>query len=458
MMDIFISYRRAGGSFQANLLNTKLSAKGIKVFLDKHKMTNGDFEKTIKRNIDSSPNFLLVLSPGIFDRKVEEGEKDWVREEIIYATQQNKNFIVVMFEGFDPDSISEDECKEISRLRTYDFVPYNDSNAKLEEASINSIIERMVDKEGKMFSLKKQTFSNVWYSNHDMTDEDKLWIISDRDVCKRLDYDVMLHAIEHTELRNRDEIALFSLKVYDVDTYYEKYSMNIKGKAPLDMKIQVYGLAYESELEYANEVFGYNHFLVDPGENDYGKAMDELLRKNGLSGFDMVDLTLIVKDTKKPEKVIREIVKRLNPDTGVIYIRELDDDFIMAYPDEKLMIKKLVELLRLDEGAGNRHLGMKVFNYLKKSGADFVYMSDQIVSTANHKAPYRRRIFDTYFSYLLPELRALSEENIENEEYKKAYHWLEENYDELESMFSSTEFYFRAGYIAGYGVYSSQEE
>ena len=71
---------------------------------------------------------------------------------------------------------------------------------------------------------------------------------------------------------------------------------------------------------------------------------------------------------------------------------------------------------------------------------------------------------DNYFSYLIPELRALAEdteENRQNSNYQKyvdAYNWLLEYYDDVESLFCSPEFYFRAGYVAGYGVFVEDEE
>ena len=87
-----------------------------------------------------------------------------------------------------------------------------------------------------------------------------------------------------------------------------------------------------------------------------------------------------------------------------------------------------------------------------------------MISTANHKPAYQKKICDTYFSYLKPELKALAEptdKNKEHKNYKKfveAADWLNDNYDDVESLFRSTEFYFRAGYVAGYGVFYPDEE
>ena len=121
-------------------------------------------------------------------------------------------------------------------------------------------------------------------------------------------------------------------------------------------------------------------------------------------------------------------------------------------------------ILDLDEGAGNRHTGKKIYTFLKRAGAEKVYIADKIISTANHKSQFQQKIFETYFSYLRPELRALafnSDENKNNPKYEKyveAYEWLEENYSDIESTFCSQDFYFRAGYVAGYGVFKQDPD
>lgn len=457
-MDLFISYRRDTGSSQAALLNEKLRARGVKTFFDKHSIHSEDFLDTIKKNIDNSPNFLIVLTPGYFKQRTDV-ETDWVREEIRYATEKGKNFIAVRFENYDVHEV--DFTKEepaVAQFGTFNALPYNDYSKRAEKASIDDIIEGMVDKDGKKFSLVKKVQANSWYSSHEMTDEDLLWILTDHDVCKKLDWELFDKILAEDVFKDREEINLFTYKAYEIGTYAKKYGLNPKRKNGLKID-NVYGVTYSSFLEYADELFGEGHFVSDdfPSE-DYGKQLAKILKEHNLPGFDIIDLTLVIKDTKNPEKRVWEMAQYLNPEGGVIYIRELDDDYIDAYPDEKEYIKRMVKYLDLDDGAGNRHTGKKIYTFLKKAGADKVFISDQVISTANHKPAYQKKICDTYFSYLKPEMQALAKEHPENEEYVEASHWINENYDEVERLFCSTEFYFRAGYIAGYGVFKADED
>lgn len=91
--DIFISYRRDGGAQYARILQLMLQQRGYRVFLDYDELKEGIFGKRIKDAIKEAPIFMLILSKGSMERCVD--EKDWVREEILFATQENKNFVPV---------------------------------------------------------------------------------------------------------------------------------------------------------------------------------------------------------------------------------------------------------------------------------------------------------------------------------------------------------------------------
>lgn len=466
-MDLFISYRRDTGGDLAALVNEKFRKKGIETFFDRDSVHNEDFWQRIQRGIDQSPNFLMILSPGYFVRR--DQEDDYVRKEIIYALSKRKNILAIATRDYNPAEIKWDcEREEIGACKTQDYKVYPyDGNQEMIDVFLNSYIKSMKNHDGSRFSLQKRIENNSWYSNHEMDDEDFLWIKTDHIVCKRMDWKVLERAISEPGLfEGRDELNLLCYKAYDIETYRKKYDLDPAKNTGYAKKIKnVYGITYESLLDKANEVFGEGHFIPDRFDTeDYVSTVESLLIKNNLCGFDIIDLTLIIKDLPDPEKVVRKLVKYLNPNGGIIYIRELDDDYIDGYPDDKGYIDKLKSILDLDDGAGNRHTGKKIYTYLRRAGAEKVYVDDEIISTANHTSQFQHRMFETYFSYLMPELRALAAEIDENknhpkyEKYLEAYEWLTEHYADIESMFCSQDFYFRAGYVAGYGVFRADPE
>lgn len=452
-MDLFISYRREGGSVWANLLNTKLSALKIKIFYDKYKIENEDFSTKIKKCLERSPNVLLVLSPEIF-AKNKEREVDWVLEEINLAFTLKKNLILVQVDGFNLERDLAQSHEVVQKLTKLNMLKYNNDSPAIEEACIKDIVNRMVDADGRPFSLGEQINSNSWYNKYGMTDEDALWIKTDYAVCHKWDQRMLARLCNEPVLKRKKELSLFVLKAYDIETYKKKYDF-INPETGKPYIANVYGRTYASDVKFANELFGEGHFVADDDDGTPLDEVQEILQKNNLRGFDIVDMTLVIKDMEQPAKVVREMSKILNPDGGVLFIRELDDDFVKAYPHEDI-IKKMVELLDLDPGAGNRHTGKKIYTFLKQAGADKVYISDEVISTANHKAIYQEQMCQSYFSYLKPELRNLAKEDPDT--YREAYLWIEKNYDDVENLFCSSEFYFRAGYISGYGTFEPDDD
>ncbi len=91
--DIFISYRRDGGKELARPLKSELERRGYRVFLDFDELKDGVFDRRIMDAIDSSPIFMVILSPHALDRCKD--EDDWVRKEIEYALERNRHFIPV---------------------------------------------------------------------------------------------------------------------------------------------------------------------------------------------------------------------------------------------------------------------------------------------------------------------------------------------------------------------------
>lgn len=103
---IFVSYRRGDGSFLAGRVVDRLRMKGYKVFFDVESMNSGTFNEQIFKAIDESSDFIVVLQAGSLDRCV--NDDDWVRKEIEYALEHNKNIIPIWTHDFSfPDDIPE---------------------------------------------------------------------------------------------------------------------------------------------------------------------------------------------------------------------------------------------------------------------------------------------------------------------------------------------------------------
>lgn len=108
--DIFISYRRDGGSYYARILKAELEKRGYadRVFLDYDGLKDGRFDNRIMQAIDGARIFIFILSPGALERCKD--EEDWVRKEILYAIEHERHIIPInfdnLFDGF-PSQIPE---------------------------------------------------------------------------------------------------------------------------------------------------------------------------------------------------------------------------------------------------------------------------------------------------------------------------------------------------------------
>ena len=106
---LFISYRRNNGQFYAQLLHALLEKRKYTVFLDKESLHQGRFDEQIFRYIEECDYFLLLLTPGAFDRIF--NESDWMRMEIEHAFKCQKKIIPIIDERFSypkflPESIN----------------------------------------------------------------------------------------------------------------------------------------------------------------------------------------------------------------------------------------------------------------------------------------------------------------------------------------------------------------
>ena len=113
--DVFISYRRDGGSETAKHLSDLLVRDGYSVCFDIDTLREGRFDTALLRKVDECTDFILVVDKRCFNRTVDgscKPEDDWLRMELACALQRGKNVLPVLlagavFPGNLPDDIKE---------------------------------------------------------------------------------------------------------------------------------------------------------------------------------------------------------------------------------------------------------------------------------------------------------------------------------------------------------------
>ena len=117
--NIFISYRRDGGSNFATILHYLLAQDGFLPFLDKESLHQGAFTDQLYNGIAESDFFLLILSPKALDRC--KNKNDWVSKEIHKALDASKTIIPIMLNNFTYPSNLPDELNKIKDLQAIEL-------------------------------------------------------------------------------------------------------------------------------------------------------------------------------------------------------------------------------------------------------------------------------------------------------------------------------------------------
>ncbi|CAD5120838.1 DgyrCDS9392 [Dimorphilus gyrociliatus] len=94
--DVFISYRRKGGSLLASLLKVHLQVRGYRVFLDIEKLQAGKFDEKLLDSVRGTRHFLLILTPEALERCIgDDCNQDWIHREITAAIDAGRNIIPI---------------------------------------------------------------------------------------------------------------------------------------------------------------------------------------------------------------------------------------------------------------------------------------------------------------------------------------------------------------------------
>lgn len=106
--DVFISYKRDGGSVWAELIRAILVHKyHLKVFLDVETVRGGEWPKQLDDGIKNSYNIIMVLFEGIGDKI--KSENDIFIQEIEHAREYEKPIIPFYADDYDFSNILKNE-------------------------------------------------------------------------------------------------------------------------------------------------------------------------------------------------------------------------------------------------------------------------------------------------------------------------------------------------------------
>lgn len=147
---IFLSYRRDGGEYMAQILYDRLLARGYDVFYDIESLKAGAFDRRLLKEIEKCDCVIAILPKNALDRCTD--PEDWVRQELAYAFSINKPLVPVMLRDFSfPKSLPED----IAPIRLCHGLKFEDMSFL--DAKVDKLIDLITSREesGERFAKKR---------------------------------------------------------------------------------------------------------------------------------------------------------------------------------------------------------------------------------------------------------------------------------------------------------------
>lgn len=148
--EVFVSYRRDGGSDIARLIKFELEQELYSVFLDVVELKSGRFDERLLQVIEQTPNYVVILSKDSLNNCHNEG--DWLRKEIAHALKTKRNIIPVFKDDFEfppKESLPED----IRDLVGYNGVKYDHY---FSEAALSKVTDRLTVTKTKKRALNEE--------------------------------------------------------------------------------------------------------------------------------------------------------------------------------------------------------------------------------------------------------------------------------------------------------------
>ena len=170
------------------------------------------------------------------------------------------------------------------------------------------------------------------------------------------------------------------------------------------------------------------------------------MRANGIDKFDFVDITMGFLDWKKPFNVLKILKRYMRKDCRV-FVRDVDDGVVFAYPDKDGLFKQFKKFYVVNPIAGFRSSGRRIFGYFQKIHAREIKLVHSGIDISDLDYEQKEKMFFAYFGFIPNDFRICYNEDPTKEEYKKIIEWCDLYYDDLEEAFMDNDFFYNSGYF-----------
>ena len=319
-------------------------------------------------------------------------------------------------------------------------------------------INLLIDKKGENNDshVDKEVIHNAYEKKKDILSSDE----SDEVRLANRYYDVD-DRYEKKRLKTEGEFLLPFTKEVTKNLIGEKEHLNalitccmyapaIMNKYDLSKFDKVVGLCYNElatlEANYDYKTDKCKFFTQDVEDEDFEDKLIAYKKEMGIEKFDYIDITMGFLDWKNPFKVLKILKRHMNEGCR-IYVQDIDDSVLMAYPDPNQLFKTFKKFYVLDPIAGYRKSGRKIFGYFKKIKAKEIKLVHSGIDITDIDDEQKEKLFFSYFGFIPNDFRISYNKDPSKVEYKEVIEWCDTYYDDLEEAFMADDFFYNSGYF-----------
>ncbi len=425
--DVFISYNTRMKNVADQIVST-LEANGIKCWYAPRDVM-GDYATSICDAIEAAKVFIVLLdntgskSPHVLN------EVEMAYKRII---EDDAELTILPFK-LDKEELSKAMQYYIHRMHWID-ASNNNINDAIDELlqKINTIL-----KPTKSVSPKKRE-ANTMYE-HASEQELKRLKVQER-ILHRFDGDLYFdYSKEFEELNVLDigcnDGTYMSESLRHIDKPYTLLGLDFN-KASIEKA--------QNTIKDENKTFKYANV---EHEDELDAAINSYLIERGLPGFNIINISFLLLHLSNPELLLKRVRKYLVKG-GYILIKDVDDNFEVAYPDANGYFEKMKELSIADSKLGGYRLtGRQIPYMLSKTGYNSIKLLKQGINTLGMDYDEKEDFFDMRFGYFEEDYTSMSESNPNDKYASSGLAWIKEHYDELEEEFTEDHFFYNFGIV-----------
>ena len=178
--------------------------------------------------------------------------------------------------------------------------------------------------------------------------------------------------------------------------------------------------------------------------------LEALLEAHGLTSIDVVYSALTIHHLKDPLKVLRRLRKYMTRG-GYVFLRGSDDGSKLDYPDEKQLMRAIIDRTMSAPGVSDRLNGRKIYSQLVDSGFDDIRIFSSMRDLSGLDFDAREALFQESFAYRIDYFAKQCAAHPEDFEARESWEWMRTALELFEDEFHKKNFWYSEFDFIGIG-------